>query len=79
AGPLIVHGVLDAQGAPGSLPAAAYRPALVTMVGVLAVGFAANLLVRPVPQRYHEPPADQRADETAHRDEDTTRQRSGTR
>ncbi|MEU7780909.1 OFA family MFS transporter [Micromonospora parva] len=79
AGPLIVNGFLDAQGEPGSLTAAAYRPALFTMVGVLAVGFAANLLVRPVPQRYHEPPADQRADETAHRDEDTTRQRSGTR
>lgn len=25
------------------------------MVGVLAVGLVANLLVRPVPQRYHEP------------------------
>ncbi len=23
--------------------------------GVLAVGFIANLLVRPVPERYHEP------------------------
>lgn len=25
------------------------------MVGVLAVGFIANLLVRPVPERFHEP------------------------
>ena len=25
------------------------------MVGVLAVGFVANLLVRPVPERFHEP------------------------
>ncbi|MEK8105316.1 MFS transporter [Micromonospora sp. M12] len=33
AGPLIVNGFLDAQGEPGSLTAAAYRPALFTMVG----------------------------------------------
>ncbi|MFI7522818.1 OFA family MFS transporter [Micromonospora globbae] len=55
AGPLIVNGFLDAQGEPGTLTAAAYRPALFTMVAVLAVGFVANLLIRPVPQRYHEP------------------------
>ncbi|MGV9766666.1 OFA family MFS transporter [Micromonospora tulbaghiae] len=55
AGPLIVNGFLDAQGEPGTLTAAAYRPALFTMVGVLAVGLVANLLVRPVPQRHHEP------------------------
>ncbi|RLP98205.1 OFA family MFS transporter [Micromonospora sp. CV4] len=73
AGPLIVNGFLDAQGEPGTLTAAAYRPALFTMVGVLAVGFVANLLIRPVPARFHEPP-------TA--DEDTTpvtAERSGTR
>ncbi|WP_247663499.1 OFA family MFS transporter [Micromonospora sp. U21] len=56
AGPLIVNGFLDAQGEPGTLTAAAYRPALFTMVGVLAVGFVANLLIRPVPERFHEPP-----------------------
>jgi MFS family permease len=55
AGPLIVNGFLDAQGKPGTLTAEAYRPALFTMVGVLAVGFIANLLVRPVPDRFHEP------------------------
>ena len=48
AGPLIVNGFLDAQGKPGTLTADAYRPALFTMVGVLAVGFVANLLIRPV-------------------------------
>ena len=57
AGPLIVNGFLDAQGKPGTLTAAAYRPALFTMVGVLAVGFVANLLIRPVAERYHEPTA----------------------
>ena len=55
AGPLIVNAFLDAQGTPGELTAAAYRPALLTMVGVLAVGFVANLLVRPVDDRFHEP------------------------
>jgi MFS family permease len=55
AGPLIVNGFLDAQGKPGSLTAESYRPALFTMVGVLAVGFIANLLIRPVPEQYHEP------------------------
>jgi MFS family permease len=54
AGPLIVNGVLDAQGKPGTLTASAYQPALFTMVGVLAVGFVANLLIRPVPERFHE-------------------------
>ncbi|MFG1869525.1 OFA family MFS transporter [Micromonospora arborensis] len=73
AGPLIVNGFLDAQGKPGTLTAAAYRPALFTMVGVLAVGFVANLLVRPVPQRYHEPSEERSVDE------DATAQRSGTR
>jgi MFS family permease len=55
AGPLIVNAFLDAQGEPGNLVAADYRPALLTMVGVLAVGFVANLLVRPVSERFHEP------------------------
>ncbi|GGR90304.1 MFS transporter [Micromonospora fulviviridis] len=58
AGPLIVNAFLDAQGKPGTLTAAAYRPALFTMVGVLAVGFVANLLIRPVPERFHEPAPD---------------------
>nr|MBA2464711.1 MFS transporter [Nocardioidaceae bacterium] len=41
-------------GTPGELTADAYRPALLTMVGVLAVGFFANLMVRPVADRFHE-------------------------
>jgi MFS family permease len=55
AGPLIVNRFLDAQGKPGTLTAEAYRPALLTMVGILAVGFVANLLIRPVSERFHEP------------------------
>ncbi|MCC9176656.1 OFA family MFS transporter [Arthrobacter sp. zg-Y750] len=55
AGPLIVNSFLDAQGTPGELTASAYIPALLTMVGLLVVGFIANLLVTPVNSRYHEP------------------------
>jgi MFS family permease len=53
-GPLIVNGFLDAQGEPGQLNAGDYRPALLTMLGILAVGFVANLLIRPVASRFHE-------------------------
>ena len=54
AGPLIINGFLDRAGGAGGLDAAAYRPALLTMVGVLLVGFIANALVRPVAERFHE-------------------------
>ncbi len=53
AGPLIINGFLDAAGGAGSLTADAYRPALFTMVGVLAIGFVANLLIRPVAGHHH--------------------------
>ena len=55
AGPLIINGFLDAEGTPGKLTYEAYKPALLTMVGVLAVGFVANLLIRQVADRFHEP------------------------
>ncbi len=58
AGPLIVNGILDAQGTPGKLTAASYQPALLTMVALLVVGFVANLLVKPVDARFHEPRPD---------------------
>lgn len=64
AGPLIINGFLDAQGEPGALTADAYRPALFTMVGVLAVGFVANLLIRPVSERFHEKRTDGDAADT---------------
>jgi hypothetical protein len=56
AGPLIINGVLDARGTPGQLVAGDYRPALFIMVGLLAVGFVANLLVKPVAAKWHESP-----------------------
>ena len=68
-GPLIVNAFLDAQGKPGELTAADYRPALLTMVGVLAVGFVANLLIRPVAERFHEPAEDARSAGDGHADE----------
>jgi MFS family permease len=57
AGPLIVNTVLDTRGTPGELVAADYRPALFIMVGLLAIGFVANLLVKPVDDKWHEPEA----------------------
>ena len=54
AGPLIVNKFLDSQGTPGELTADAYRGALFTMVALLAVGFVANLMIRPVAERFHE-------------------------
>jgi MFS family permease len=54
AGPLIINGFLDAQGKPGELVYSDYRPALFTMIGVLAIGFVANLLIRPVAAKFHE-------------------------
>jgi MFS family permease len=58
AGPLIVNGVLDSQGTPGELVSGDYKPALFIMVGVLAVGFIANLLIKPVASKWHEPKGD---------------------
>ncbi|MGQ7786073.1 OFA family MFS transporter [Nesterenkonia sp. K-15-9-6] len=52
-GPLIINGFLDARGEPGSLTAADYRPALLTMVGLLVIGLIANILVRAVDEKHH--------------------------
>jgi MFS family permease len=58
AGPLIVNTVLDTRGTPGELVAGDYRPALFIMVGLLAVGFVANLMIRPVADKWHESKSD---------------------
>ncbi len=55
AGPLIVNAILDHAGKPGTLTASEYRPALFIMVGVLAVGFVANLLVTDVDRSHFDP------------------------
>ena len=59
AGPLIINGFLDAKGTPGKLTVDAYRPALYTMIAILAVGFICNLLIRPVASRFWEPAPDE--------------------
>ena len=53
AGPLIVNVVADYQTAAGRTGADLYTLSLFIMVGVLIVGFVANLLVRPVDPRFH--------------------------
>lgn len=62
AGPLIVNGFLDAAGEPGQLVASDYYPALLTMVGLLVVGFVANLTVTTVDQRFTDDSAAARLD-----------------
>ena len=64
AGPLVVNTFLDARGTPGELVAADYRPALLTMVVLLAAGSVANLMIRPVDARFHEPAADHELEES---------------
>jgi MFS family permease len=54
AGPLIVNAIADSRTAAGSEGADLYRPSLLIMVGVLIVGFLANLGIRAVDERFHE-------------------------
>ncbi|MCY1158511.1 MAG: transporter [Citricoccus sp.] len=55
AGPLIVNSVLESQADAGRTGADLYTVSLYIMVGLLAVGFIANLLVRPVSKHHHVP------------------------
>ena len=57
-GPLIVNAIVDSRRAQGMEGADLYIPSLIVMVIVLSIGFIANLLVRPVHPRHHEPLAD---------------------
>jgi len=54
AGPLIINSVLDALEGQGLEGSDLYRPSLLVMVGVLCIGFVANLLVRPVAAKWLE-------------------------
>jgi MFS family permease len=56
AGPLIINAIADYQIANGRTGADLYTLSLYIMVGVLAVGFVANLLVRPVDPRFYMEP-----------------------
>ncbi len=53
AGPWIINSIADSQTAAGKQGADLYELSLYIMVGVLLVGFVANLLIRPVNARFH--------------------------
>ena len=55
AGPLIVNAIVDGRREAGIEGASLYIPSMVVMACLLVVGFVANLLVRPVSERHHEP------------------------
>src|SRR5215203_2239823 len=54
AGPTIVNRVADSRSAAGAEGADLYTLSLYIMIGILVVGFVANLLIRPVAERHHE-------------------------
>ncbi|MGH8970418.1 MAG: L-lactate MFS transporter [Actinomycetes bacterium] len=55
AGPLIVNAIADNRLAAGAEGADLYTLSLYIMVGVMVVGLLANLAIRPVHKRFHEP------------------------
>lgn len=58
AGPLIVNSIVDGRREAGFEGSALYIPSMVVMASLLVLGFVANLLVRPVAERFHEPVAE---------------------
>ncbi|MEI5097564.1 OFA family MFS transporter [Streptomyces sp. PmtG] len=64
-GPLIVNWVADRQEEAGKEGADLYGASLSIMIGLLAVGFVANELVRPVHPRHHVPAPKEAADDGA--------------
>ncbi|MFF2527125.1 OFA family MFS transporter [Streptomyces liangshanensis] len=54
-GPLIVNWVADSQEKAGKSGSGLYGVSLTIMIGLLAVGFVANELIRPVHPRHHVP------------------------
>lgn len=57
AGPLIVNGIMDSREKSGVTGADMYLPAMAVMTVLLVIGFVANLFVRPVDPKHHEPVA----------------------
>jgi MFS family permease len=55
-GPLIINWIADTQEAAGRSGPALYTTSLFIMIGLLAVGFLGNELIRPVHDKYHEHP-----------------------
>jgi len=54
-GPLIINAIADSQKAAGKSGPDLYTNSLFIMIVLLAIGFVANELVRPVHARFHEP------------------------
>ncbi|WP_193084029.1 L-lactate MFS transporter [Brevibacterium aurantiacum] len=65
AGPLIVNSVVEAGEKAGKTGPELYTPGMYIMVGVLVVGFIANVLVRPVSERFFEREEDVKAKQAA--------------
>ncbi|GGP06016.1 MFS transporter [Nonomuraea glycinis] len=53
-GPLIINAIADAQRAAGRSGPALYTTSLYIMIALLVIGFAANELIRPVAEKFHE-------------------------
>ncbi|MFI9544370.1 OFA family MFS transporter [Streptomyces sp. NPDC052016] len=64
-GPLIVNWIADRQEEAGKHGSSLYTLSLFIMIGLLAVGFVANELVRPVHVRHHHVPAPREAADAA--------------
>ena len=62
-GPLIVNGLADMETSNGKSGADLYTVSLLIMVGVLVVGFIANLRIGPVDSHFHERTSEATADE----------------
>jgi MFS family permease len=67
AGPLIVNGLADIQESNGAEGSDLYTLSLFIMVGILIVGFVANLMIKPVNERFHEAVRDAEAEPTDQR------------
>ena len=70
AGPLIVNSVVEAGEAAGKEGPELYTPGMFIMVGALVVGFIANVLVRPVSERFFEREEDVKAKQAAALEDD---------
>ncbi|GAA2564479.1 hypothetical protein GCM10010210_44440 [Pseudonocardia hydrocarbonoxydans] len=64
-GPVIVNAIADAQIAAGVEGPGRYTLAFSIMIGLLAVAFVCNELIKPVDSRFHEPAADEPRSTTA--------------
>lgn len=62
-GPLIVNWVADSQEEAGKSGSGLYGVSLTIMIGLLAVGFVANELIKPVHPRHHIPAPREAADD----------------